>query len=368
MLKNTYAEWQEDKVSRIAAALAYYTVFSLAPLLVIATTVAGLIWARSAVDNKIMAELSKLFGAEGAQFISSLMQNASLNLSKGVWTSVIGVGVLIFGAIGVFKQLRDALNTIWEVHLPEIKGIWKNIRSVLGDNLLSFAMVLGVGFLLLVSLLISTALTALNGWVTNFINLPPLLTSMLNTVLSVAIITTVFTLLYKYLPETKVAWGDVFLGGFVTALLFLLGKLAIGVYLGNSSIGTTFGAAGSLAIILIWVYYSAQIFFFGAEFTQVYANTYGSKIGESTIKADQVSHNYRLPTRKDDRTGQLVNVSSYQQHTSLLTDQGFVERVNYERQSVDYKKAAETARFLLGLILVSFLGGLLTRVGLKGSK
>ncbi len=203
LLKNTYAEWQEDKVSRIAAALAYYTVFSLAPLLVIATTVAGLIWARSAVDNKILAELSKLFGAEGAQFISSLMQNASLNLSKGVWTSVIGVGVLIFGAIGVFKQLRDALNTIWEVHLPEIKGIWKNIRSVLGDNLLSFAMVLGVGFLLLVSLLISTALTALNGWVTNFINLPPLLTSMLNTVLSVAIITMVFTLLYHICLKRK---------------------------------------------------------------------------------------------------------------------------------------------------------------------
>lgn len=278
LLKKTYTEWQEDNVSRLAAALAYYTIFSLAPLLIIAVTVAGFVWSRSEVEAQVLLQIQELLGENGAEFVQTLMQNASVNLDSGIFTTVVGVGALIFGSIGVFRQLRSALNTMWGIEEEKVEGIWKSIKSVLVDNIFNFAMVMSVGFILLVSLVISTGLTAVNSLVTEYLLISSFLVGLINTVVSLVIITLVFALLFKYLPETHVAWSDVFLGGFVTALLFGIGKYAIGIYLGNSSVGVTFGAAGSLALLLIWVYYSAQIFFFGAEFTQVYANQYGSKI------------------------------------------------------------------------------------------
>jgi membrane protein len=278
LIKTTYSEWKEDNVSRLAAALAYYTIFSLAPLLIIAVTVAGFVWSRYEVESQVLLQIQGLLGKNGADFVQTLMQNASVNLDKGIFTTVVGVGALIFGSIGVFRQLRYALNTMWGIEVEKVGGFWKSIKSVLVDNILNFAMVMGVGFILLVSLIVSTGITAVNRLVTEYLLLSGFLVGLINTFFSLAVITLVFALLFKYLPETDVAWGDVFLGGFVTAVLFGIGKYAIGIYLGNSSVGVTFGAAGSLALLLIWFYYSAQIFFFGAEFTQVYANRYGSKI------------------------------------------------------------------------------------------
>ncbi len=280
LLKQTFKEMQDDNVSRLAAALAYYTIFSLAPLLIIAITVAGFIWSQNAVESQVLLQMESLLGPQGTDFIRSLLDNASENLQGGggILTTVIGVGVLIFGAIKAFRELRESLNIIWEVETPKEKGIWNSLKAVLKRDVLSFAMVMGVGFLLLVSLIFSTLLSALGNVIQDFMPLPNVWMIVLNNLVSLLIFTLMFSLLYKYLPQTRVAWGDVVLGGFVTAILFLAGKFLIGLYLGNSSIGASFGAAGSLALLLVWIYYSAQIVFFGAEFTQVYANQYGSNI------------------------------------------------------------------------------------------
>ncbi len=283
LFKKTFEEWQEDNVSRLAAALAYYTIFSLAPLLIIAVTIAGFVWSRSEVEAQVLLQIQDLIGENGAEFVQTLMQNASVNLENGIFASVIGIGALVFGSIGVFRELHNALNTMWGIKEEKVKGFWNSIKSFIFEKFLSFAMVMGVGFILLVSLIISTGLEALNRILADHFFLSGFLMGLINNLVTLAVITLVFALLFKYLPETHVAWGDVFLGGFVTAILFGLGKYAIGLYLGNSSVGVTFGAAGSLALLLIWVYYSAQIFFFGAEFTQVYANLYGSKIRTSVL-------------------------------------------------------------------------------------
>ena len=280
LLKQTFKEYQEDNISRLAAALAYYTIFSLAPLLIIAISVAGFIWSQRAAESQVLAQMESLLGPQGTNFIQSLLDNASSHLQGGggVFTTVIGVGVLIFGSVKAFRELREALNTIWDVETPKQKGLWNSIKAVIKTDVLSFAMVMGVGFLLIVSLIFSTLLSTLGGILKNSLPLPNVWMAILNNLVTLFIFTIVFSILFKYLPQTRIAWGDVTLGGFVTALLFLAGKALIGLYLGNSSIGASFGAAGSLALLLVWIYYSAQILFFGAEFTQVYANQYGSNI------------------------------------------------------------------------------------------
>ena len=281
LFKQTFQEWQEDKASLLAASLAYYTIFSLAPLLILAITVAGVILNRSAVEAQILIQAQNLIGKNGADFIKTLMENVSINLDKGIIASIIGLVALIFGAINIFRVLRNTLNTIWDVKVEEQNGFWKSIKSVLLENALSFAMVMGVGLILMVSFVLNTGLSALNGALSNAYFIPEFVISILNFAVTLAIITIVLALLFKFLPETEVAWSDVLLGCLVTSVLFLLGNFAISFYLGSSSIGVTFGAAGSLAVVLIWIYYSAQIIFFGAEFTQVYANKYGSKIRAS---------------------------------------------------------------------------------------
>lgn len=371
LFKQTYEEWQDDKVSRLAAALAYYTIFSLAPLLLIAITVAGLLWSRSTVESQIIGQMQGLLGTDGADFIRNLLQNASINMNKGIWATIVGVFVLIFGSIGVFRELRNALNTMWGIETPEIKGLWKNIKHLLINNLLSFTMVLGVGFILLVSLLLSTALTAFNGVVNSYFHLPQFLTGLLNTVFTLAIITLVFALLFKYLPETEMAWGDVFLGGFVTALLFLLGKVAIGIYLGNSSVGTTFGAAGSLALLLIWVYYSAQILYFGAEFTQVYANRYGSKIGQAPpdkqlLKQLHAPKKLSLAPEQSLITAGISNLAIARALPDFPRNYsgGAAGLANYDRDHAREQEAKTTAYVVAGLVTLSFVSGFLTKIGL----
>lgn len=273
LLRETFTEWNEDKASRLAAALAYYTVFSLAPMLIIAIAIAGAVFGEEAARGEIVTQIQGLVGRDGAKFIETAIEGAS-KPKAGTIASLISIAVLLFGASGLFAQLQDSLNTIWEVQPKPGRGV----IGILRDRFLSFTMVLGVGFLLLVSLVLSAGLSGLVNFLGSLLPGIGALLQIANFVLSFAVTTLLFGLIYKVLPDVKIAWSDVWSGAIVTSLLFSIGRFALGLYLGNSSFGSTYGAAGSVVIILVWVYYAAQILFFGAEFTQVYARRYGSRI------------------------------------------------------------------------------------------
>lgn len=273
LLKATFSEWIDDKASRLAAALAYYTAFSLAPLLVITIGVAGLVFGDDAAQGKILGELQTVMGPDGARFVQELIA-AARKPASSIAATVIGIVILVFGASGVFGELQDALNTIWGVKPKEGRGL----RGILRDRLFSFTMVLGTGFLLLVSLALSAGLAVVGARVGGLLPVPEAALQAVNFVVSMAFIALLFALIFKVVPDAKIAWRDVWIGAVITALLFSLGKLGIGLYLGKSTVASSFGAAASLAVMLIWIYYSAQILFIGAEFTQVYATRYGSHI------------------------------------------------------------------------------------------
>ncbi|HEU4538927.1 MAG TPA: YihY/virulence factor BrkB family protein [Polyangiaceae bacterium] len=276
LVKDTASDWKEDKADRLAAALAFYTVLSLAPLVVIAVAVAGLAVGEDAARGQLAGQISSLVGPEAAAAIEGLLANAS-KPSAGVLSTVVGAVVLLVGASGVFGELQDSLNTIWEVTPKPGRGIWGFLR----DRFFSFTMVLGVGFLLLVSLVVSAGLAAAGKALSGALPGGEALWHVVNLVVSFAAITTLFALIYKVVPDVTVRWGDVWVGAAVTALLFTLGKVGIGLYLGKSSVASAYGAAASVVVITVWVYYSAQILFLGAEFTQVYARTFGSRIEPS---------------------------------------------------------------------------------------
>ena len=273
LLKEAFQGWQKDKVSILAAALAYYTVFSIAPLLVIAIAIAGAVFGEEAARGEIVAQIDYLVGQQGAEAIETAIANANQPKLSSV-ASIISIVVLFVGASGVFAQLQTALNTVWNVEAKPNAGIWEFIRK----RLLSFGMVLSIGFLLLVSLMISTALAAISNLDISLFSDFALLWRILNFVISFSLITLLFALIYKYLPDVRIRWKDVWVGATITALLFIFGKYLIGLYLGKSSLGSAYGAAGSLIVFLAWVFYSAQILLFGAELTQVYTRRYGSKI------------------------------------------------------------------------------------------
>lgn len=273
VLKQTVRDWSEDKAPRLGAALAYYTIFSIAPLIVIVLAIAGLWFDKQAAHDQIFAQIGGLVGESGAKAISGLLQAAD-KPREGIVASVLALVTLIFGATGVFVQLQDALNTIWEVKPKPGRGIMGFIRQ----RILSLAMVFGIGFLLLVSLVVSAGLAAAGKWFAGAMPGGEQVWHALNFLISFVVIAAMFTLMFKYLPDVKVAWKDVWLGGALTAFLFVLGKFALGFYLGRPSMSSAYGAAGSLVIVLLWVYYSAQILFLGAEFTQVYADRFGKKL------------------------------------------------------------------------------------------
>lgn len=273
LLKTTFQEWNEDKVPRLAAALAYYTAFSIAPLLIIVIAVAGLILGQEAARGQIVEQIEGQIGRDTAEFIESVIENTN-NQDAGIIATVIGVVAVVFGAIGFFGQLQDALNTVWEVTPRPGGGLVQMLRT----RLLSFTMVLGIGFLLLVSLIISSLISYVTTFVGGILPQVELLAQVLNFILSFAVTTLLFALIYKVLPDAVIAWGDVWIGAAITALLFTIGKLLLSLYLGYSSVASSYGAAGSLIVLLVWVYYTAQILMFGAEFTQVYARRYGSRI------------------------------------------------------------------------------------------
>ncbi len=270
----SFNDWLADRALRFSAALAYYSIFAMAPLIIIAIAVAGLIFGEEAARGQVYQQIEWLLGSKGASEIQTLIQ-ASSDTQKSVWATIIGVVTLFIGASGVFGQLKDALNTIWGVMLKP-----GGIMASLKEYLLNFSMVLGVGFLLIISLLLSAVIQAVNTFMSGYLPIPSFV-APLTALVSFGILVLLFGLIFKVLPDVKIGWKDVWIGATVTSVLFAIGKYLIGLYLGTSSIASSFGAAGALILILVWVYYSTTIFLLGAEFTKVYASRYGSGIHPS---------------------------------------------------------------------------------------
>lgn len=277
LIKDTFTEWNEDKVPLWAAALAYYTIFSLAPLLLIVISIAGFFFGDEAARGQIVGQIQGLIGRDGAEAVQGMIQNASRPGSGGTIATVVGIVTLLFGASGVFGQLQDALNTIWEVKPKP----GQNVRSFVQSRFLSFAMVLVIGFLLLVSLVLSAVLSGISSFFGRMVPDFVVVGQVLNFALSFGVITLLFASIYKFLPDVRMPWKDLWVGAATTALLFTIGKFLIGLYLGSSSVASTYGAAGSLVVLLLWVFYSAQILLLGAEFTQVYARHRGNPLEPS---------------------------------------------------------------------------------------
>lgn len=276
VLKETVNEWISDKAPRLGASLAFYTLLSLAPLVVVIVAVAAIAYGQKAAQGQLVWQIQDLVGSDGAKAIQALIQGA-YKPGTGIIATVLGVLTLAFGASSVVVELRDALNTIWHIPVDSSAGGLASISRLAKERAYSFALVLGVGFLLLVSLVLNAWIAALGRF---FGSLLPARESVLHVgafLLSFLVITFLFAAIYKVLPDVHLEWSDVAVGAFVTALFFTIGKHLIGLYLGKASFGSTYGAAGSLVLVLVWVYYSAQLFFLGAEFTKVYTRTFGSQ-------------------------------------------------------------------------------------------
>ncbi|MBT2334729.1 YihY/virulence factor BrkB family protein [Variovorax paradoxus] len=272
LCRQAVASWSNDYAPSMGAALAYYTVFSIAPLLLIVISVAGLVFGQEAARGEIFAQLSGLMGEQGAAAVQGMLQAVN-KPAEGIVATMIGIGLLVVGATTVFGELQDALDRIWRAPArTKSKGLFNLLRV----RLLSFSMIMAIGFLLMVSLVASAALAALSKWWAPVFGGWATLAQAVNFVFSFAMVTVVFAMIYKIMPRVRVQWRDVWVGAAVTALLFTIGKHLIGLYIGKSSVASGYGAAGSLVVVLVWVYYSAQIFLLGAEFTWVYAQTYGS--------------------------------------------------------------------------------------------
>ena len=274
LLKLTFAEWTSDNTFEMAAALAFYTMFSIAPVLLIAAGVASFFLAPETATNRLVDEMEKMVGAQGANAVRQVIES-SRGFGKGLWAASVGIVTLIMGATAVFAELQTALNYIWDVKAERDRGV---IASLVLDRLRSFSIALCVGFLLLVSLIISAVISGLQDYMNIWLPGIPWFWQAANIFASLFVVTLLFAMIYRFLPDVVISWRDVWIGAAVTALLFTGGKYLIGVYLGRTATASAFGAAGSLVVLLFWVYYSALIGFFGAEFTQVYARRYGSGI------------------------------------------------------------------------------------------
>ena len=275
--KEAAENWSAHKDSRQGAALAYYSVFSIGPLIVIAIAVAGFVFGRDAVTGEVASTIKDLIGETGAQAVQAMLADAG-RPRAGLLASALGIGTLLLAAIGVVVQLKDALNTVWEVERTPGTGVWYYLRSYI----LSFAGVLAVGFLLMVSLLVTTVLAAVGKYTAGYGH--EWLLHFLNLIVSFSVITVLFAMMFKWLPDTPVDWHDVWLGAVSTAVFFEIGKLAIGFYIGQQGLESAYGAAASIIVVLVWVYYSSQIILMGAEITHAFANQHGS------IRKRQQSH------------------------------------------------------------------------------
>jgi len=273
IVKETASNWLDDKAPRLAASLALYTLMSLAPLLILAVSVAGLMFGEDAARGQIAHQLAGVLGDKGALAVQAILANAKTP-SSGVLGTIVGLALALFGASGVFGELQGTLNTIWDVDSAPGRGVWGFVR----DRFFSFTLVLGVAFLLLVSLVVSAGLAAIGAYLSHLLPGGAVLWQVLNFLISLSVTTLLFAAIYKVVPDVTIRWRDVWIGSAVTAVLFSLGRFAIGLYVGRSTVASPFGAAGSVVALVVWVYYSAQILFFGAELTQVFARRHGSRI------------------------------------------------------------------------------------------
>ena len=264
--------WWDDDAPRLGASLAYYTLFAIAPILLVATAIAGMAFGAEAVRGEIVGQLDQLVGREGALAVQSLLEGASQRRA-GIVATVIGGTAFVVAATGAFLELQVALNTIWRVK----PNPGANFRAFLMDRVRSFGLVVAIGFLLLVSLAVTAALAALNEWLSRLSPDLPVGWSTISMLVSLVVTTGLFALLFRFLPDVKLRWRDVTTGALVTAVLFTIGQQVIGLYLGQSSMASSYGAAGSMMILLLWVYYSCQILLFGAEFTRLYAQRHGAR-------------------------------------------------------------------------------------------
>jgi membrane protein len=278
MAQATVERWLSDNAPRLGAALAYYSIFSMAPLLLVVIAIAGLAYGRDAAQGQIFYQIEDFVGPEGAKAIENLLASA-WSPAKGITATVVAMVTLFFGASLVMTELKNSLNLIWQAPPPPAsKGILYDIADMMKQRFLSFAMVLGIGFLLLISLVVNAVLAGLGQHVQEYFVIPEFALQGITIVVWFVVTAILFALIYKLLPDVKITWTDVAIGSIVTSGLFTIGKLVIALYLGKSGVTSPYGAAGSLVVILLWVYYSAQIFFLGAEFTKVYADKYGSRL------------------------------------------------------------------------------------------
>lgn len=290
LIRKSVAAWVNDYAPSMGAALAYYTLFSITPLLIIVIAVAGLVFGQEAARGEIVAQIQGLIGREGAIAVQGLLKSANAP-AQDVFAMVLSITTLVIGATTVFGELQSDLDRIWRVPAPaKENGIWTLLRT----RLLSFGLVLGLVFLLLVSLVVSAVIAVLGKWSDGFFDGWEALLHLVNFSVSFAITTVLFAMIYKFMPRATIAWRDVWVGAAVTALLFEVGKFLIGLYLGKAGVASAFGAAGSLVVLLVWVYFSAQIFLLGAEFTWVYSHEYGSKAAQTEQESTAV-----LPNRLD---------------------------------------------------------------------
>ena len=303
VLKEAFSQWwNEDRPFELAAALAYYTLFSIAPLLVIAVSVAGLFFGREAAQEQLIQTLSGFVGKDTGLVIQTMIENAAKQqTSDSIVAMLVGVALLLFGAGGVVGQLQSSLNMIWGIESKPQQGVLGFVKK----RFISYAMVLGVGFLLLVSLAVSAVLSAFGEFLLSTMPNTGVLLQVIHFVVSFGLIAFIFAAIYRFMPDGRIAWKDVAVGGILTALLFNVGKLFIGLYLGRSSVTSVYGAAGSLVTLLLWIYYSSLIFFFGAEMTQVYATRFGSGFAPSH-KAQPAAPEIQRGKRVRDNDRRLV--------------------------------------------------------------
>ncbi len=274
LAKTAVMSWVDDYGQSMGAALAYYTIFSLAPLLLIVISVAGLVFGPEAARGEILQELRGMMGEDAARAVQNLLESTN-HPATGAMATLVGAVMLLIGATTVFAELQTSLDRIWRVPAQVNKGVWQLLRA----RLLSVGMIMCIGFLLMVSLVFSAALNALEGWWDPWLSGWVMLAGIVNQVISFGLTVAAFAMIYKIMPRARIEWPDVWVGAAVTAALFTVGKYLIGLYIGKSGVSSVFGAAGSLVVVLVWVYYSAQIFLIGAEFTWVYAHQLGSRRG-----------------------------------------------------------------------------------------
>lgn len=270
LLRQAATAWLDHDATRLAAAVAFYSILSLAPILILSVAIAGFVFGEEAARGELLNQMRELVGDAGAEVIQTTLASAK-KPGQGILATVIGSITLLIGAAGVFSELHDALNIVWEVKSKPGRGIWRFIRG----KFLSIGMVLSIGFLLLISLVITTVISSVGGYLAGFAPGVPTLIEVLNFLVGMVLIAGLFALLFRYLPDARMPWRHVWLGATFTALLFSVGKFAIGIYLSQAAVGSPFGAAGSLVVLIVWVYYSALIVFFGAELTQAHAKRAG---------------------------------------------------------------------------------------------